>query len=158
MLEQNNRHFTALSEYNNLNQIAIQLDVKPELLIIDKNRLTKLNVKKDRFVALPTKNDKIRLVFFPKNKNYIFNLLYPEKRQGTSNVSSVVQNSKIITQLKPEALLGGQKIRYRILTKSQAKEPYSKPNTKEFFVEYNECDKEKIDSVLNRYNGSNIRR
>lgn len=149
---------TTLSEYNNLNQIAIQLDVKPEFLIIDKNRLTKLNVKKDRFVVLPTKNDKIRLVFFPKNKNCIFNLLYPEKRQGTSNVSSVVQNSKIITQLKPEALFDGRKMRYRILTKSQAKESYSKPNTKEFFMEYNECDKEKIDSVLSRYNGSKIRR
>lgn len=78
MLEQHNRHFTALSEYNNLKQIAGQLDVKPEFLIIDKNQLTKLNVKKDMFV--PTKDDKIRLVFLPQNKNYIFNLLYPENK------------------------------------------------------------------------------
>lgn len=152
LLEQHNKHFTALSKYNNLKQIARQLDVKLEFLIIDKNQLTKLSGEKDRFVALQTKDGKIRLAFLPQNKQYIFNLLYPEKKQISSNISSVVQNSKIITQLKPEALLGGQKMRYRILTKSQDKEPYSKPNNKELFVEYNECDKERIDSISKRIN------
>ena len=43
LLEQHNKHFTALSKYNNLKQIARQLDVKLEFLIIDKNQLTKLS-------------------------------------------------------------------------------------------------------------------
>lgn len=152
LLEQHNNHFTALSEYNNLKQIAKQFGVKPEFLIIDKNQLTKLDGEKDRFVALTTKDGKIRLAFLPQNKQYIFNLLYPEKRQNPNDLFFVGQNSKIITQIKPEALLGGQKIRYRILKQSQVKEPYLEPHAKESFVAFNECDEEKIDSVLKRRN------
>ncbi|MGN1457308.1 MAG: hypothetical protein ACI4XP_05050 [Acutalibacteraceae bacterium] len=163
LLESHNKHYTSLADYDNLKQIAKQLGVKPEFLIIDKEQLAKLNGEKYRFVALPTKDGKIRLAFLPQNKEYIFNLLYPEKKQNKEDVFSVSRNSKVNTRLKSEALLGGQKMRYRTLTKNQVEQLYSEQDTKEFFAAFNkntqdynvafkDCDEEKIDIVLNRKN------
>lgn len=112
---------------------------------------------------MPTKDGKIRLTFLPQNKEYIFNLLYPEKKQNKEDVFSVSRNSKVNTRLKSEALLGGQKMRYRTLTKNQVEQLYSEQDTKELFAAFNkntqdynvafkECDEEKIDVVLSRKN------
>ena len=122
--------------------------------------------EKDRFVSLPTKDGKIRLAFLPQNKEYIFNLLYPEKKQNKEDVFSVSRNSKENTRLKSEALLGGQKMRYRTLTKEQVEKLYSESDTKELFAVFNkntkgqslgdnyniafkESDNEKIENALN---------
>ena len=163
LLERHNKRYTSLADYDNLKQIAKQLGVKPEFLIIEKEQLAKLNEEKDRFVSLPTKDGKIRLSFLPQNKEYIFNLLYPEKKQDKEDVFSVSRNSKVNTRLKSEALLGGQKMRYRTLTKNQVEQLYSEQDTKELFAAFNkntkdynvafkECDEEKIDIVLSGKN------
>lgn len=76
--------------------------------IIHKEQLSKLDGEKDRFVAIETKDGKIRLAFLPQNKNYILHTLYPEKYKD-SNLFSVVRNSKVNTRLRNEVLLAGQK-------------------------------------------------
>ncbi|MGN0469958.1 MAG: hypothetical protein ACI4GV_03485 [Acutalibacteraceae bacterium] len=163
LLERHNKRYTSLADYDNLKQIAKQLGVKPEFLIIDKEQLAKLNEEKDRFVVLPTKDGKIRLAFLPQNKEYIFNLLYPEKKQNKEDVFSVNRNSKVNTRLKSEVLLGGQKMCYRTLTKNQVEQLYSEQDTKELFAAFNkntqdynvafkDCDEEKIDIVLSGKN------
>ena len=119
VLEKHNHHYTTMSEYNELKKRAEQLGVKVEYLVIQKNELEKLQNEKDRFVALPTKDGKIRLAFLQQNKDFILRTLYPDRYKSKDDIFSVSRNSKVNTRLKSEALLGGKKMRYRILSKEE---------------------------------------
>ncbi len=55
------------------------MGAEPEFLMIEPSELEKLNDEKDRFVAVTTKEGKIRLSFLPQNKDYILHCLYPKK-------------------------------------------------------------------------------
>ena len=119
VLEKHNHHYTTMSEYNELKKRAEQLGVKVEYLVIQKDELDKLQNEKDRFVALPTKDGKIRLAFLQQNKDFILRTLYPDRYKSKDDIFSVSRNSKVNTRLKSEALLGGKKMRYRILSKEE---------------------------------------
>lgn len=168
VLEKHNKHYTPLSDYYELKARAEQLGVKVEFLnIIHKEQLSKLDGEKDRFVAIETKDGKIRLAFLPQNKDYILHTLYPEKYKD-SNLFSVVRNSKVNTRLRREALLEGQEMHYRFLTKSQVEQLAASGNDELFAVfnknakveslgeSYNiafkESDEQKIDEALSRKN------
>lgn len=168
VLEKHNKHYTPLSDYYELKARAEQLGVKVEFLnIIHKEQLSKLDGEKDRFVAIETKDGKIRLAFLPQNKNYILHTLYPEKYKD-SNLFSVVRNSKVNTRLRSEALLEGQEMHYRFLTKSQVEQLAASGNDELFAVfnknakgeslgeSYNiafkESDEQKINEALNHTN------
>lgn len=168
VLEKHNKHYTPLSDYYELKARAEQLGVKVEFLnIIHKEQLSKLDGEKDRFVAIETKDGKIRLAFLPQNKNYILHTLYPEKYKD-SNLFSVVRNSKVNTRLRNEVLLAGQKMRYRVLTKSQVEQLAASGNDELFAVfnknakgeslgenyqiAFKESDEQKIDEALSRKN------
>lgn len=168
VLEKHNKHYTPLSDYYELKARAEQLGVKVEFLnIIHKEQLSKLDGEKDRFVAIETKDGKIRLAFLPQNKDYILHTLYPEKYKD-SNLFSVVRNSKVNTRLRSEALLEGQEMHYRFLTKSQVEQLAASGNDELFAVfnknakveslgeSYNiafkESDEQKIDEALSRKN------
>lgn len=134
VLEKHNKHYTPLSDYYELKARAEQLGVKVEFLnIIHKEQLSKLDGEKDRFVAIETKDGKIRLAFLPQNKDYILHTLYPEKYKD-SNLFSVVRNSKVNTRLRSEALLEGQEMHYRFLTKSQVEQLAASGNDELFAV------------------------
>lgn len=167
VLEKHNKHYTPLSDYYELKARAEQLGVKVEFLNIQKEQLSKLDDEKDRFVAIETKDGKIRLAFLPQNKDYILHTLYPEKYKD-SNLFSVVRNSKVNTRLRSEALLAGQKMRYRVLTKSQVEQLAASGNDELFAVfnknakgeslgeSYNiafkESDEQKINEALSHTN------
>lgn len=167
VLEKHNKHYTPLNDYFELKARAEQLGVKVEFLNIQKEKLSKLDDEKDRFVAVETKDGKIRLAFLPQNKDYILHALYPEKYKD-SNLFSVIRNSKVNTRLRSEALLEGQEMRYRVLTKSQVEQLASSGNDELFAVfnknakgeslgeSYNiafkESDEQKIDEALSRTN------
>lgn len=168
VLEKHNKHYTPLSDYYELKARAEQLGVKVEFLnIIHKEQLSKLDGEKDRFVAIETKDGKIRLAFLPQNKDYILHTLYPEKYKD-SNLFSVVRNSKVNTRLRSEALLEGQEMHYRFLTKSQVEQLAASGNDELFAVfnknakgeslgeSYNiafkESDEQKINEALNNPN------
>ena len=168
VLEKHNKHYTPLSDYYELKARAEQLGVKVEFLnIIHKEQLSKLDGEKDRFVAIETKDGKIRLAFLPQNKDYILHTLYPEKYKD-SNLFSVVRNSKVNTRLRSEALLEGQEMHYRFLTKSQVEQLAASGNDELFAVfnknakgeslgeSYNiafkESDEQKIDEAKRRKN------
>ena len=135
--------------------------------IIHKEQLSKLDGEKDRFVAIETKDGKIRLAFLPQNKNYILHTLYPDKYKD-SNLFSVVRNSKVNTRLRNEVLLAGQKMRYRVLTKSQVEQLAASGNDELFAVfnknakgqglgenyqiAFKESDEQKINEALNHTN------
>lgn len=168
VLEKHNKHYTPLNDYYELKARAEQLGVKVEFLnIIHKEQLSKLDGEKDRFVAIETKDGKIRLAFLPQNKDYILHTLYPEKYKD-SNLFSVVRNSKVNTRLRSEALLEGQEMHYRFLTKSQVEQLAASGNDELFAVfnknakgeslgeSYNiafkESDEQKINEALNNPN------
>ena len=165
VLEKHNKHYTPLKNYFELKARAEQLGVKLEFRLIQKEQLSKLEDEKDRFVVIETKDGKIRLAFLPQNKNYILHTLYPEKYKG-SNLFSVVRNSRVNKRLKSEALLEGQKMRIRVLTKEQV-EKLAESGNEELFAVFNknangqslgensyniafkESDGQKIDEALN---------
>ena len=167
VLEKHNKHYTPLSDYYELKARAEKLGVKVEFLNIQKEQLSKLDDEKDRFVAIETKEGKIRLAFLPQNKDYILHTLYPEKYKD-SNLFSVVRNSKVNTRLRSEALLEGQEMHYRFLTKSQVEQLAASGNDELFAVfnknakgeslgeSYNiafkESDEQKINEALNHTN------
>lgn len=135
VLEKHNKHYTPLKNYFELKARAEQLGVKLDFRLIQKEQLSKLEDEKDRFVAIETKDGKIRLAFLPQNKNYILHTLYPEKYKD-SNLFSVVRNSRVNKRLKSEALLEGQKMRIRVLTKEQV-EKLAESGNEELFAVFN---------------------
>ena len=164
IIDENNRNYTALADYNELKKRAELMGVKPEFLMIEPSELEKLNDEKDRFVALSAKDGKIRLAFLLQNKNYILHALYPDKYESEEDIFSVSRNSKVNTKLKSEALLHGKQMRYRVLTKEQVKQlaenvgedkfaVFSK-NAKgenldrQYNIAFNEDDTEKVENAL----------
>lgn len=164
IIEQHNQHYTPLSDYKEMKKRAEWLGVKVEFLIIEPNELEKLNGEKDRFVALSTKEGKIRLAFLPQNKDYVFRCLYPEKYPAESDdLFSVSRNSKVNTRLKAEALLDGKQMRYRTLTRMQVEQLHKQTDEQEMFAVFSKCkqarderyniafkedDEQKIDTIL----------
>ena len=135
ILEKHNEHYTTKAEYLELKKRAEQLGVKVEFLMLHQpEQLEKLRDEKERFVAIPTKDGKIRLAFLPQNKNYILHSLYPDKYKNNNNLFSVGRNLKVNTKLKKEAMLGGKIMRYRELSKEEVEKIYNSSDNKELFA------------------------
>ena len=166
VIQKHNSHYTPRAEYQELKKRAEQLGVKVEFLIIQPEQLEKLNDDKDRFVAIPTKDGKIRLAFLPQNKDFILHSLYPDKYKSETDILfSVGRNSKINKRLKSEALLRGQKMKYRTLSKEQVEQLAEETEGQELFavfdkkssgenlngqynIAFKEGDQEKIETAL----------
>ncbi len=120
------------------------------------------------YITLPTKDGKIRLAFLQQNKDFILHTLYPNKYQSpTDLLFSVGRNAKVNTRLKAEALLGGQKMRYRTLTRVQVEQLDEDMQGQELFavfdkktdgaittgqynIAFKEDDTEKIEQALRK--------
>ena len=167
-LRRHNSYYTPLADYQELKKRAAQLGVKVEFLMVQPEQLERLNDEKDRFVALPTKEGKIRLAFLPQNKDFILHALYPDKYKSETDILfSVGRNQKVTTRLKSEALLGGQKMRYRTLTREQVEQLAEQTEGQELFavfdkkangeslngqynIAFKEDDQQKIEEVLKK--------
>ena len=140
-LERHNNYYTPSKNYQEMKRKAKILGVEPEFLMIEPSELEKLNDEKDRFVAVTTKEGKIRLSFLPQNKDYILHCLYPEKHQAVDNdLFSVVRNAKVNTMLKSEALLHNKKMRYRVLTRTQVEKLQKETQGQEIFAVFSKND------------------
>ena len=166
IIRQHNSYYSSKAEYQSLKKRAEQLGVKVEYLVIQKSELEKLKNEKDRFVALPAKDGKIRLAFLQQNKDFVLHTLYPDKYKSETDVLfSVGRNSKVNTRLKSEALLGGKKMRYRELTREQVERLAENTKGQELFavfsknakgedldgkynIAFKEDDQQKIDEAL----------
>lgn len=151
VIDKHNGYYTPLAEYNDLKKRAEELDVKIEYLMLHQpEQLEKLKGVKHRFVALPTKEGKIRLAFLPQNKDFILHTLYPDKYKSEKDeLFSVGRNSKVNTRLKSEALLGGKEMRYRLLSKEQV-EQLAETIGEENFAVFNQTAKG--ESLNGKYN------
>ena len=150
-LRRHNSYYTPLADYQELKKRAAQLGVKVEFLMVQPEQLERLNDEKDRFVALPTKEGKIRLAFLPQNKDFILHALYPDKYKSETDILfSVGRNQKVNTRLKSEALLGGQKMRYRTLTREQVEQLAEQTEGQELFAVFDK--KANGESLNGQYN------
>ena len=133
--ERDKNLFMQIADYQTLKKRAAQLGTKVEFLMIPPEQLAGLHDEKDRFVAMPTKDGKIRLAFLPQNKDFILHALYPDKHPSpTDFLFSVGRNAKVNTRLKAEAMLGGQKLLYRTLTREQVEQLADDTQGKELFA------------------------
>lgn len=150
-LRRHNSYYTPLADYQELKKRAAQLGVKVEFLMIQPEQLERLNDEKDRFVAIPTTEGKIRLAFLPQNKDFILHSLYPDKYKSETDILfSVGRNQKVNTRLKSEALLGGQKMRYRTLTREQVEQLAEQTEGQELFAVFDK--KANGESLNGQYN------
>lgn len=165
-IKRHNDYYTPLADYRELKKRAEQLGVTVEFLMIQPEQLEKLQKEKDRFVPIPTKDRKIRLAFLPQNKDFILHSLYPDKyKSETETLFSVSRNSSINKLLKSEALLRGQKMKYRTLSKEQVEQLAKETEGQELFavfdkkssgenlngqynIAFKEGDQEKIETAL----------
>ena len=169
IIKKHNDYYTPMADYQALKERAVQMGTKVEFLMIPPEQLARLNDEKDRFVAMPTKDGKIRLAFLPQNKDFILHALYPDKNPSpTALLFSVGRNAKVNTRLKAEALLGGQKMQYRTLTRVQVeqlaedtqgqelfavfdkKTDGARPKDEQYNVAFKEGDTEKIEQALRK--------
>ena len=152
VIKKHNEQYTPRADYQELKKRAAQLGVKIEYLMLHQpEQLEKLNDQKDRFVAIPTTEGKIRLAFLPQNKDFILHSLYPDKYKSETDILfSVGRNSKVNTRLKSEALLGGQKMRYRELTREQVEQLAEETKGEELFAVFDK--KANGESLNGQYN------
>lgn len=154
--EKNNQNSQMLinrENYFELKAEAEKLGVKLEYIMISKEQFEFLQSQHIRFAYQNSKDGKINISFLPASKDYILRLLYPEKFKD--NLFSVKRNSKVNTQIKAEALLSGQKIRYRVLSKQQIEDIQKQTNGEVLFSVFK--NRKKQDGVVddygeNRYN------
>ena len=168
IINRHNAQYTPLADYQTLKKRAVKMGTKVEFLMIPPEQLASLNDEKDRFVAMPTKDGKVRLAFLPQNKDFILHALYPDRHPSpTDFLFSVGRNAKVNTRLKAEALLGGQKLLYRTLAREQVEQLADDTQGKELFavfdkktdgqnsngqynIAFKESDTEKIEQALKK--------
>ena len=168
VINRQNAYYTPMADYQILKKRAAQLGVKVEFLMIEPEQLELLKDDKDRFVSIETKDGKIRLAFLPQNKDFILHSLYPDKYKSKSDtLFSVARNTRINKLLKARALLDGQKMRYRTMTKEQVEQLAEETKGQELFavfdkkangenlngqynVAFKEDDQKKIEEALQK--------
>ena len=174
IIERHTKRYLPDAKYDEMKKRAEYLDVQVEFLVIDEKEIDKLTTEKDRYVAFPPENGKVKLAFLPQNKDYVLHSLYPDKHQSESDdLFSVTRNSKVNTRLKSEALLNGKQMRYRTLTKVEVEELHKQTGGQDMFavfskgengqeeqynVAFKEDDEQKIDTILNGTNKPKFRR
>ena len=174
VIERHTKRYLPDVKYGEMKKRAEFLGVKVEFLVIDEKDIDKLTKEKDRYVAFPPENGKIKLAFLPQNKNYVLHCLYPDKYQSESDdLFSVTRNSKVNTRLKSEAALGGKQMRYRMLTRTEVEELYKQTGGQEMFavfsksengqeerynVAFKENNEKRIDSIIRTQSKPKFRR
>ena len=174
IIERHTKRYLPDVKYDEMKKRAKFLGVEVEFLVIAEKDIDKLTKEKDRYVAFPPENEKIKLAFLPQNKDYVLHCLYPDKHQTESDdLFSVTRNSKVNTRLKSEALLNGKQMRYRTLTRVEVEELHKQIGGQEMFtvfskgengqdeqynVAFKEDDEQKIDTILNSTNKPEFRR
>ena len=135
IIERHTKRYLPDVKYDEMKKRAKFLGVEVEFLVIAEKDIDKLTKEKDRYVAFPPENGKIKLAFLPQNKDYVLHSLYPDKLQAESDdLFSVTRNSKVNTKLKSEALLNGKQMRYRTLTRFEVEELHKQIGGQEMFA------------------------
>ena len=174
IIERHTKRYLPDVKYDEMKKRAKYLGVQVEFLMIDEKEIDKLTKEKDRYVAFPPENGKVKLAFLPQNKDYVLHCLYPDKHQSESDdLFSVTRNSKVNTRLKSEALLDGKQMRYRTLTRVEVEELHKQSGGQEMFavfskgengqeeqynVAYKEDDEKKIENIIGTQNKPRFRR
>ena len=174
IIDRHTKRYLPDVKYDEMKKRAKYLGVQGEFLVIAEKEIDKLTKEKDRYVAFPPENGKVKLAFLPQNKDYVLHCLYPDKHQSESDdLFSVTRNSKVNTRLKSEALLNGKQMRYRTLTRFEVEELHKQTGGQDMFavfskgengqeeqynVAYKEDDEKKIEGIIGTQSKPRFRR
>lgn len=142
--------------YHELKETAEQKGKKLRYLIVTPEQA---QILRDNFIqfAYFEKEDKLNIAFLPEKADLIKKLIYPEQQNKTETVQQ--HNSRIYAQLKKNAAINGEKLKYRTrLTKEQLSELNKSnivfayfPNSDDkslYNIAFDPKDDEKIKSTL----------
>ncbi len=119
-LDEQSERISNRNTYQKLKEIAAQSNEKLSYLIVTQEQA---KVLKDNFIefAYFEKEDKLNIAFLPEKSDLIKKLIYPKQEKKTETPQQ--RNSRIYAQLKKNAALNGEKLKYRTrLTKEQLSE------------------------------------
>lgn len=146
--------------YHELKETAKQNGKKLRYLIVTPEQA---QILRDNFIqfAYFEKEDKLNIAFLPEKTDLIKKLIYPEQQNKTETVQQ--HNSRIYAQLKKNAAINGEKLKYRTrLTKEQLSELNKSdivfayfPNSDDkslYNIAFDPKDDEKIKSTLTNKN------
>ena len=146
--------------YHELKETAKHNGEKLKYLIVTPEQA---QILRDNFIrfAYFEKEDKLNIAFLPEKADLIKKLIYPEQQKKTETVQQ--RNSRIYAQLKKNAAVNSEKLKYRTkLTKKQIEQLNKSDAVFAFFVNsddkslyniaFEQKDEEKIKSVLTNEN------
>lgn len=142
--------------YRKLKETAEQSGEKLRYLIVTPEQM---KILKNNYIefAYFEKEDKLNIAFLPEKADLIKKLIYPEKEKRIE--TSQQRNSRIYAQLKKNAAVNGEKLKYRTkLTKEQLEELNKSDAALAYFINsednslyniaFEKKDEEKIKSIL----------
>lgn len=163
-LDEQSERISNRNTYQKLKEIAAQSNEKLSYLIVTQEQA---KILKDNYIefAYFEKEDKLNIAFLPEKAELIKKLIYPKQEKKTETPQQL--NSRIYAQLKKNAALNGEKLKYRTrLTKEQLSELNKSEAVFAYFVNsddkslYNIAfeakDEEKIKSVLANRNAPKL--
>ncbi len=155
-LDEQSERISNRNTYQKLKEIAVQSNEKLSYLIVTQEQA---KILRNNFIefAYFEKGDKLNIAFLPEKTELIKKLIYPKQDKKTETPQQ--KNGRIYAQLKKNAALNGEKLKYRTrLTKEQLAELDKSDAAFAYFVNsddkslyniaFESKDEEKIKSAL----------
>lgn len=163
-LDEQSERISNRNTYQKLKEIAAQSNEKLSYLIVTHEQA---KILKDNYIdfAYFEKEDKLNIAFLPEKAELIKKLIYPKQEKKTETPQQ--RNGRIYAQLKKNAVLNGEKLKYRTrLTKEQLSELNKSDAVFAYFVNsddkslyniaFEQKDEEKIKSALANKNAQKL--
>lgn len=163
-LDEQSERISNRNTYQKLKEIAAQSNVKLSYLIVTQEQA---KILKDNFIefAYFEKEDKLNIAFLPEKTDLIKKLIYPKQEKKVETPQQ--RNSRIYAQLKKNAAMNGEKLKYRTrLTAEQLSELNKSDAVFAYFVNsddkslyniaFEQKDEEKIKSALANKNAPKL--
>lgn len=155
-LDEQSERISNRNTYQKLKEIAAQSNEKLSYLIVTQEQA---KILKDNFIdfAYFEKEDKLNIAFLPEKADLIKKLIYPKQEKKVETPQQ--RNSRIYAQLKQNAAMNSEKLKYRTrltaeqlseLNKSEAVFAYfvNSDDKSLYNIAFEQKDEEKIKSAL----------
>lgn len=159
-LDEQSERISNRNTYQKLKEIAAQSNEKLSYLIVTQEQT---KILRDNFIefAYFEKEDKLNIAFLPEKSDLIKKLIYPKQEKKVETPQQ--RNSRIYAQLKKNAAMNGEKLKYRTrltadqlskLNKSDAVFAYfvNSDDKSLYNIAFEQKDEDKIKSALTNKN------
>ena len=131
LIDSHNEQLTNKMNYARIKEEAKRRGVKPEYLVIDRD---KLKILKEKFIDLAyfeKENGKISIAFLPSSKKRIFDLLF-DKKKIKKHDEELARNTEINKELKAIEALGRDVRRFKVIDETELPLLHKLPNNIKF--------------------------